>query len=171
LLGIKERSGKPLREETVLPEESAAIEWLISKGYKREDIHFQSKKSPDIITPDLAYEVKKIHVGNAISFSGMQLRTLNHCGTFHVLVYENLKMVAEIPDAIIHSRAPAWGLSEAVHFNIYYEDSSIIVNTRLQPALYRELQTMSRECDKSVSDLVRDAIQAMIGMYLNARKK
>lgn len=46
-----------------------------------------------------------------------------------------------------------------------------IVSSRVTPAMYEQLQKISQETGKTLSDLGRDALQAYIGMYLNARKK
>jgi hypothetical protein len=50
-------------------------------------------------------------------------------------------------------------------------DTSPIVHIRVAPAVFKQLQIMSQETGKSMSDLGREALQAMIGMYLNATKK
>lgn len=46
-----------------------------------------------------------------------------------------------------------------------------IVHVRVTPAMFHELQKISEESGKSLSDLGREALQVMIGMYVNARKK
>ena len=61
------------------------------------------------------------------------------------------KMIAEVPGAEIINRSQEMHPNDEVNFHIYYEDSSLVVNTRIQPALYRELEKMSKECGKSVS--------------------
>ena len=64
--------------------EQLAYEWLQNQGIAKQDIIFQSKKTPDFLTPVGEYEVKKSQ-GKKILFSGDQEKLLKTDITF--LVY------------------------------------------------------------------------------------
>jgi hypothetical protein len=48
---------------------------------------------------------------------------------------------------------------------------SPIVHARVTPAMYEQLEKICEETGKNLSSLGCEALQAYIGMYLNARKK
>ncbi len=46
---------------------------------------------------------------------------------------------------------------------------SPVIQVRVHPALHKALQEISAETKKSLSDLAREALQAYVGMYRDAK--
>ncbi len=73
--------------------ETRAYRWLISQGYKEDDIIFRFHGTPDFITKDgKGWEVKtmKYKTGNiqSITFSGNQIYVLMEAVNTYILVYK-----------------------------------------------------------------------------------
>lgn len=47
---------------------------------------------------------------------------------------------------------------------------SPVIQVRVHPALHKALQEISAETKKSLSDLAREALQAYVGMYRDAKR-
>ena len=57
------------------PTEEKAYQWLLSQGYPEDGIIYSRKLTPDFITGDRGFEVKKVR-NNTITLSETQLRVL-----------------------------------------------------------------------------------------------
>ena len=51
------------------------------------------------------------------------------------------------------------------------KDESVVVHARITKAMNEQLEKICEESGKNISELGREAYQALIGAYLNARKK
>lgn len=65
-----------------------AFEWLISKGYKKNDIIFKQNRSPTFITPDKSYEIKRL-TGTQIIFYQSQYERLKDQKNVIILVFRD----------------------------------------------------------------------------------
>jgi hypothetical protein len=52
-----------------------------------------------------------------------------------------------------------------------HKDESVVVHARITKAMNEQLEKICEESGKNMSELGREAYQALIGAYLNARKK
>jgi DNA-binding CsgD family transcriptional regulator len=70
--------------------ETHAYNWLVyHKGYNPKLIMYNSSKTPDFVTSDLCYEVKKLYDGNTIKFYEPQWQNMKD--EFMVIVFDEIK--------------------------------------------------------------------------------
>jgi hypothetical protein len=109
--------------------EKKAFSWLLSKGYRAEDIIFSRKKSPDFrCTDGKSFEIKRAY-GKMIMFTAAQFQYIKSLHTPIVLVFADNQdePIASIPvDELVKDKTVR-------HFKIYiasaprvYIDNSLI---------------------------------------------
>lgn len=147
-------------------EELQAIEWMVAKGIDRQDIK-KNVSSPDFSTPAGDYEVKKVDAKGCIHFTYSQLLDKVN---FTTLVFDGDAFLVEIPKKVIQERQSRFG-TPLGYLSIYYEDFSPVLSVRISSAVSKQLKRISAETGRDISDLVREAIMALIGMYNNAGTK
>ncbi len=52
-----------------------------------------------------------------------------------------------------------------------HREESVPVHARISKAMFAQLKLIEKETGKKISELGREGYQAVIGAYLNARKK
>ena len=76
------------RLKRISKEESKAYHWLISRGYKHENIEIHARSSPDFTCSDgKGFEVKKV-TNNQIVFHKQQFLLLKQMKNVTILVYD-----------------------------------------------------------------------------------
>lgn len=144
-------------------EEKAAISWLVkTKHLSRSEINKQ-QGTPDFSTPIGGFEVKRPDKNNTVTFTHNQLRVFAQDPTITVLLFSGTTFLAEIPGTFILQRLPQYQ-----DFKLHYDESDVIYSVRVSEAIDRELDKIVDGTGRTKSDLIREAITALIGMMRNA---
>ncbi|MEM1681055.1 MAG: hypothetical protein QXZ56_07605 [Sulfolobales archaeon] len=123
------------------------LEWLISRGYRREDIVFNRRSSPDFILPDgRRIEVKRV-AGNAVYFTRKQWECLDD-GVEIALVNEGLKEpIAVVPFSEVRRVAESGGRLLGRFRVIIQPSSSRVICIRCGEDLYKAFVKFSLDYD------------------------
>lgn len=93
--------------------EQKAYQWLLKKkGYKEQEIVFQSRKSPDFITADgYGYEIKLLY-NKVVWFNKPQLELLQHMPNVFLVIFARDKdePIIVIPTVDIYENAVVQGI-------------------------------------------------------------
>lgn len=122
--------------------EIMALEWLIQRGYKRNEIIINSNTSPDFICMDgKRYEVKFLY-GNKLIFSHVQSKILKNKDL--ILVFSRDNFVNEF----------LWGNRDKTPFEIKILPDSPFTKIQIDKELVNRLIKL-KEMGDTYSDVIR----------------
>lgn len=143
--------------------EKTAYKWLLSKGYKPNEIAYQAKKTPDFICSDNSkFEVKRLY-GNVIWFHRKQFNELRESKDIFIVVFDDARTnpVTQFKSNTLKEGAVIDGVIIKVsnyRVNTSYTTANILLSQQ------EDLQNIvkSDPSYSNVSQAVREAVRRFI---------